>query len=363
MSDAELARNYILNRLSEEEREECERRFLADPDFESLMLEQERDLLDGYAARRLPVDEASAVRRRAAASPAFLLRLRVAQGLQRAMVRAAHQAAGRATAQMGTEGMRRREPRLRTVFPITRRGMPQSVAAAGLLAACGILTVTLWRSQHPVSPATHAGLARAGSVSPAPVPASEAKDAATNPAKNPFLPGAGPVPGMPAGSPSAKHAAAAKSDAANATGREAAGAMTRDGSRHSATAATDTTATFLLLANQQRGEIEATTLRFNPAIATVRLQITTEDGLDPVPYTVAISAADGTKSFVSSHLTTSTRGSLRYVDLRLPAAQLPNGSYTLELTAETQNPAQAQTAFRFRLNVARADAAGMDTTK
>jgi hypothetical protein len=84
MSDAMLVRNYILDRLSKEDRDECERRFLFDPNFESLMLQEEQDLLDDYVSLRLGEEEAGAIRGRAEQHPEFRLRLLLADGLRRA---------------------------------------------------------------------------------------------------------------------------------------------------------------------------------------------------------------------------------------------------------------------------------------
>src|SRR5271168_4224977 len=84
MTDMELARKYILDRLSDEDRDDCERRFLFDPEFETTMLEQERALLDDYASLRLSGEDAEALLRRAAREPGHLYRLRIAEGLNRA---------------------------------------------------------------------------------------------------------------------------------------------------------------------------------------------------------------------------------------------------------------------------------------
>ena len=287
MNDAELARNYILDRLPEEERDACERRFLFDPDFETVMLEQERALLDDYVNSRLGQEDARTVLHRVAQEPGRLYRLRFAESLKHAAAASASQAG--------------REP---------SRGRP-------------------WRSIVSRRPwAWFGGMACAAALAAALIVAVAIRSRSAQPAVNPADAAHASAPAPSAPQPAAPQVTQQQSAASHASA---------------------SIATFALLASQQRGEAGIPTLSVMPGVDTIRLQLTTQDGLESGRYTAAVSGAQGAAVLSALNLVPKTESGRRYVDLRIPAAKLPAGEYAIDLTRESSSaPALS---FRFQLEV------------
>ena len=292
MSDAELARNYILDRLSEEERLECERRFLSEPEFESLILELERDLLDDYVNSRLSDEDAAAVRQRVARDSGQRFRLRFAESLRRASI-----AANRQPAQPSPSG------RWRALFARRPLVVYGGLAASAALAVA-ITIAVISRSPNRWAPTT------------AQAPSTASQPHASVP--TPSAPSPAPAAPQIAGSTQRPYTPAA-------------------------------TATFVLLADQQRGAGEETSISLAPGTTTLQLQLTTQEGLDHGRYRVTVTGVQGTDVFAASHLVPRAQAGRRYIDLRVPAASLPPGDYDLTLVRETP-PSQPPLTFRFKLS-------------
>jgi hypothetical protein len=81
----------------------------------------------------------------------------------------------------------------------------------------------------------------------------------------------------------------------------------------------------------------------------IRLQLTTEEGLEPGPYSATVSAAGGAMVFSASHLAPRTEAGRRYIDLRLNAASLADGDYTIDLSAESASQNQPALRYNFAL--------------
>jgi len=285
MNDAELARNYILNRLADEDRDECERRFLFDPEFETTMLEQECALLDDYVNSRLNGEDAQAVLRRVAQEPGRLYRLRIAEGLKHAAEAAETNPPEPAAA-----------PRDRGNFATRRFAWFGGLAAAAAVAIAAIVGVNLHR----------------GSGAAKPNPSIAAAPAAPNPA--PRNQEAQPAKPAPAQQPQASPASMA---------------------------------TFVLLASEERGESDGTTVKLKPNVAVLRLQLTTQEGLTAGRYWATVSNAGGAAVFKVAHMPTRTEAGRRYIDLRIPAANLGAGDYTIALAQDTA--AAPALSFHFKL--------------
>ena len=298
MSDAELARNYILDRLSDEDRAECERRFLFDPEFESLMLEQERELLDDYVNSRLSDDVTAAVRQRVVQQPGELFRLRFAEGLRRAAV-----------AEIHPPPKESRFQRWRAQFAQRRLQVFGGFAAATALAVV-IVAAMLTRPAHRTAP----GTPQSASSAPQPRAVAPASSAPSQ------------APAGPSASGGTRTAPSAQRPASPAT-----------------------TATFLLLADQQRGAGEETSIALKPGTTTVRLQLTTQEGLDPGTYDATVNDVRGTQTFSASHLVALEQAGRRYVELRIPTASLAPGEYALNLANEKM-ASQPPLTFRFQVS-------------
>jgi hypothetical protein len=289
MNDNELARNYILDRLPEEVRDECERRFLFDPEFETVMIEQENALLDDYVNLRLTEEEAQTVLHRVAQEPGHLYRLRFAESLRRAAMAAA-------------ETQARKPPRLDrwlSLFPQRQSAWFGRTAGVAAIAIVLLVAIAVQHRRAPHPPP----LAAASAPASAPLPQT------ANP----------PAPALP--------------------------------SRQNSRPPTASMATFVLLANQQRGETEEAAITLKPGTATLRLQLTTEEGLAPGPYSAKVSNAQGATVFAASHLPSRTEAGRRYIDLRLAAAPLSTGDYTVDLTGEAPSSIQPALSYRFTLAV------------
>jgi hypothetical protein len=288
MNDAELARNYILDRLPEEDRDACERRFLFDPEFESILIEQEHALLDDYVNLRLSEEDAAAVLRRVAQEPGQLYRLRFAESLKRAAAASADAA--------------NRKPSLFHRW-LSLFGRHQAVwlgGAAGVAALALIIAVAV-RTRH---------------VRPLP---NQTQSAAQIPPAPPRQQPAASTPGSaPKQHPPIRPAPA-------------------------------TMATLVLLANQQRGEGEESTVIVPPGVEVIRLQLTTEEGLPAGNYSATVSSANDAKVFAASHLSARTESGRRYIDLRIPAPRLSSGSYSVELVRESDSQPPAGLSYRFTL--------------
>jgi hypothetical protein len=293
MNDSELARDYILDRLTEEDRDACERRFLFDPDFEEVMHEQERALLDAYVHSRLEPEEADAVLRRVAQQPGHLYRLRFAEGLKRAA------AAG---AIAGQRKPARMADRIRSFFEARRPVWLGGLAAAGALAIAIVVAVSV----APKRTASVANSAPSAPVSSSNVPAQTASSAASEPAK--------PVP------------------------------QQRESKRAPALIAT-----FVLLANQQRGEGNAESITLPAGATTLRLQLTTEGGLDAGRYNATLFDAQDTTVLHAGNLVPRTTAGRSYIDLRVPSDRIPAGAYRIELRRASADEAAPALSFRFSI--------------
>jgi hypothetical protein len=305
MDLAELARNYILDRLSEEDRDECERRFLFDAGFEQLMLEQERALLDDYVNLRLSNDEADAVLRRVAQQPGQLFRLRFAESLKRAALAAATVKERKTTA-LG---------RLRAALARRQFVWIGGIAGMATLAAALVLAISTWHSSRR----TPALPNQAASRAPAP----------TAPQPGGATPTAVPAAPAPIPQPSGERPAPSASTAI---------------------------ATFVLLADEQRGEGEVTAIAIPAEAKQVRLQLTTEEGLEPGLYSAAVMNAQGASVFTAPRLAPSIQSGQRYVQLDIPAARLAPGNYSIDLTRPPDSPAAPAIGFRFAVSTAPAPA-------
>jgi negative regulator of sigma E activity len=300
MNDAELARNYILDRLSEEERDECERRFLSDAEFEFVMQEQERALLDDYVNLRLSTEDADAVLRRVAQQPGQLFRLRFAESLKRAAMASAK--AGQSKVTPWGRWLAFLRPR-----PFLWLGGLAGVAG---LAVIVILAVTALHGLHS---------APAASSQTASAPATQVQ----------ALTGAQTTP-----QPNAASTA------------PAAPAQAREPKQITPKPAIAQIATLALLANQQRGESEIPTLTLRSGLEQIRLQLTTEEGLSEGPYDARIETAQGAQAFATPGLPLRRQAGRGYVELDVPAAALASGEYSVELTPRSGAPVLN---FRFAL--------------
>lgn len=275
MNDAELARNYILDRLSDEDRDECERRFLFDPEFETTMLEQERALLDDYVNLRLSGEDAEAVLRRVAQEPGHLYRLRIAEGLKRAAETVSQTAESNPSPSLVS--------RWRALFAPRNRAWFGGLAAAAALAIVAAVSLNLRHRAAPIQPD------RPLAAAPAPAnPPAQYQDGQH------AKPSIAPPPRQ------------MESNAASM-------------------------ATFVLLASEQRGAGDGTEVVLKPGIETLRLQLTTEEGLESGRYTATVADSHEATVFSAGGLATRTEGGRRYVDLRIPSARLAAGAYTVDL--------------------------------
>lgn len=291
MNDSELARNYILDRLPEEDRDACERRFLFDPEFESLMLVEERTLLDDYVNLRLSDEDATAVLQRVAQEPGRLYRLRFAESLKRAAAAA------------DTESRRKNSVLERWRLFANRRNIIWSGSIAAALAAAIFIAVTI-SHRTPQPEPSQSAIAKPPTPSPTTASSGEQQ---IQPSK--------PTEPKPSGAT-----------------REAA-----------------SMATFVLLANQQRGDAETPKLTLKPGTTTLRLQLTTEEGLDSGSYSAVVTDAQGANILTAAHLIPRTEASRRYIDLRIPAQSLPSGDYSVDLTKDSSSPTQPALKFLLAL--------------
>ena len=299
MNDSELARNYILDRLTEEDRDACERRFLFDPEFETVMHEQERALLDDYVHARLQPEEADAVLRRVAQQPGHLYRLRFAEGLKRA-------------ADGPTVGERksvRMSERIRSFFEARRPIWLGGLAAAGALAVAIVVGVSVAR--RPAAPVV-------SSAPPAPAAPTATAPAQSASSKAPAL--AQPVP------------------------------QQREPKRAPASIAT-----FVLLSNQQRGEGNAESITLPAGATTLRLQLTSEEGLDPGRYSATLFDSRDAAVLHAGNLVPQTTAGRSYIDLRVPRDRIPAGAYRVELTRTSAGEPAPALSFRFSISAGRAD--------
>jgi hypothetical protein len=311
MNDAELARNYILDRLSEEDRDQCERRFLFDPEFESLMQEQERQLLDDYVNLRLSGEEAEAVLHRVAQEPGHLYRLRFAESLKRAAAAALSEKAAPAPVKVPKSSPTRR---WRSFFAPRSRLLFAGMASVAALAVIVLIVFEAWSPQHRL-------------------PAPSTQTIAKSPVQVPSPASAGqPHPDSTA---AASHA----NNQPSSSGPESNPAST-------------SIATFVLLANQQRGAGNLPTVTLPSAATVLRLQLTTEEGLDPGRYSATLSAAQGANILAVSHLSPGKEAGRRYIDLRIPAKLLTAAEYSVDLTKESGSAPQLAFNYRFQLVIA-----------
>jgi len=311
MTDRQLARDYILDRLSAEDRDACERRFLFDPDFEAIMLEEERDVADDYANHLLEGNAIRSVRRRAARVPEFSFRLQFAQALRRAI---------------GSDAF---EPqpsfftRLRAAM-VPRPPIPPILVGAlsgiGLMVvAAALVMLPSWRRQALAPPPAQALHAPAASPSAHP----------TQRASTPRL--------------------AAQSDRSDTPLEVAAGRSVPAPPTAAASTAAASTASFVLLADQQRGEQQAPVITLPPAIRHMRLQLTSEEGLETGRYTAVVSDAQGNAVATLPHLHTRQQAGRRFVWLPLDGSSLDAGEYVVELKQEIGASAPSLLHYRFSL--------------
>jgi hypothetical protein len=301
MQDAELARNYILDRLIDEDREACERRFLFDPEFETLLLDEERTLLDDYVNERLSKEDAKAVLERIAQQPGNLYRLRFAEGLRRAALESI-------SAQPLTTSPLRRWRNLSTWNRLTQH----KFLWFGGLAGAGVAAMAI---VFAISPQRH------------PQPASSGQTAST----------------AVAPAPSSINAPAPQKGSHTAP--------ERTGATHTTAASPSlppSIATFALLAIEQRGAGEDTAIDLKPGISTLRLQLTTEEGLAAGRYAATVRDASGNHILSSPHMSPRSESGRLYIDLRIPTVQLAPGSYSIDLIREAAAPAPPLT-YRFAL--------------
>jgi len=304
MNDADLARNYILDRLSDEDRDDCERRFLFDPDFELVMQEQERILLDDYVQNRLSPEDADLVLRRVAQQPGQLFRLRFAEGLKRA------------AAVSGSARKSKESPRSswRALFGQSRQHEWLSgLAGMAALAAIVVLAVATWKAAQP---------------SPSPPGQMAAR-------------GAAPQPATPAGRTAVQQQTppvAAHND--------------KNAERSAAKAGAASVATLVLLAEQQRGETAIPSLTVQPGVTEIRLQLTTEEGLDAGRYNAVVSDAQGVKVFSAANLAPLRQAGQRYIELSLPAAPVAGGDYAIDLAPQRSSGTKPILNYRFSVSVA-----------
>jgi len=294
MNDAELARNYILDRLSEEDREACERRFLFDSEFELVMLEQEHALLDDYVNLRLSDEDSQTVLRRVAQEPGRLYRLRFAEGLKLAAAVAAETNAFEAD----------RAPRRLILF--RRHQLAWFGGLAGAAALAALIFAAMHIEHHAIAPS---------------------RQAASSALPQPALSGGHGTPRIPASSSASTHAGSAKTESQH---RSAPSSM----------------ATFVLLADESRGEAGSTAIPLKQNVDLVRLQLTSQEGLDPGHYSATVRDAGGRVIFQAAHMLAQTEAGRRYIDLRIPAVALGAGDYTIDLARDA--PGTPALSFRFR---------------
>lgn len=298
MNDAELARSYILDRLPEEERDACEKRFLFDPEFESVMLEEERALLDDYANRRLSSDDAGSLLHRIDEQPGQRFRLQFAEGLRRA-------------AASGSSTPEQRPSVQRWLHNLFAGRRPLWIGGIACAAAAAIAVAFISSSQFRVSR-----------------PSSQQ---AANPASSSMTPAETTPPATAKATPPAQSATA--------------------GSAPKASAAARNVATFVLLADQSRGDAQETAIALPAGATELRLQLTTEEGLDAGSYDAVLSDARGGAPFTATGLRTREEAGRGYVALDVPAARLSSGECKVTLTRERATDAGVPLGFSFALSV------------
>ncbi len=290
--DLELARDFILGRLSDREADECERRFLFEPQFEALVLSQEADLMDAYVAQRLTSEEALALDRWAEHDPRRAFRLAFAEGLHRA---ARAEDASRSSSIAMLDSLRssnsRRRPRV--IFGL-----------AGLGAACLLAILFLGPARYLRH--TKGVVAQPNGIASQPVLA--------------------PQPSGSTAQSNSSHAAASEGLHAEASA----------------------VATFLLLPNEQRGATGGTVITPPGTVSRIHLQLTSEEGLASGLYHANLRHAAGESVWSASHLGTRGEALHRYVLIRVAAANLSPGEYELELVPES---AAGQVSLSYRFSV------------
>jgi hypothetical protein len=304
MNDADLARNYILDRLSDEDRDECERRFLFDPEFELEMQEQERILLDDYVHNRLSREDSDLVLRRVAQQPGQLFRLRFAEGLKRA------------AAVSGSARQSKPSPLFswHALFGQRRQYMwLGGLASIAAVAAIVVLAVATWRPAHQSSSPSGQMTGR----------------------------GAAPQPAAPAAQ------TAVQQQPSQVTAHN-----DKNPERNALKTSSVSMATLVLLAEQQRGETEVPSLVLQPGVREVRLQLTTEEGLDAGRYDAAVSGAQGAKVFSASRLVPRVAAGRRYIELNLPAAAIAGGDYAIDLAPQRASGTEPILNYRFSVSFA-----------
>ncbi len=302
MHDAELARNYILDRLTEEEREACERRFLFDPEFETLMLDEERTLLDDYVNSRLNEEDAKTFLARVAEQPETLYRLRFAEGLRRAALESISAQPLKASPLH----------RWRNLFSRNQIAQHKFVWFGGLAGAAAatmaiVFAISVQRHPQPASFSQTASTTAPPASAPNSAPAPQPKPLATPKSAEPKSTPATASPALP-----------------------------------------PSIATFALMAIEQRGVGEDTAIDLKPGISTLRLQLTTEEGLAAGHYAATVRDTGGNQIIASPRMSPRSEAGRLYIDLRIPAAQLAPGSYSIELAREAAAPAPPLT-YRFTL--------------
>jgi hypothetical protein len=108
-------------------------------------------------------------------------------------------------------------------------------------------------------------------------------------------------------------------------------------------------ATFVLLANQQRGEGNPESIPLPAGATTLRLQLTTEEGLDAGRYNATLFDAQDTTVLHAGNLVPRTTAGRSYIDLRVPTDRIPAGAYRIELRRASADEAAPALSFRFSI--------------
>lgn len=135
--EGHLIRRYFLGELTEEERVRLEERVFTDGDFKTHVLIVEDEMVEDYAARLLPADEAEKFEKHFLMTPEQQQKLKYVNGLR---VRAAREQPAPAVA---VESPRRESPSRFRFPPASRKGRAAAIAVTLLVA---VLAAVLWRT-------------------------------------------------------------------------------------------------------------------------------------------------------------------------------------------------------------------------
>jgi hypothetical protein len=281
-----LARRYMLGGLSSQQQDEVERRFLFDPAFEDVVLEEETDLFDALAASTLSSEDERALRLWASVQQRTQTRLAAAIAFHRLTFDTApNPSRHNAAPPSWLVGI------LAPRFSALWFG---GIAVASL--ALVITTVWLTRSR-PVTPISNSAAARLA------------------------------LPTIPPAAPT--YSSSPNRDAA---------APARPGS----------VATIFLMAEETRNSSAPPQLHLKPGTSTVTLQLGSQTGLSVGRHTVQLSGPDGSAVQPTDVHSRRLHGQ-NFLEATLDASALRPGEYTILLQQKDTSGVPAPLIYHFRI--------------